>query len=994
MNSTRERLLASSMLGGAILMALASTGAAQAQTAAAKPATAAAATEVEEIVVTGSLFRRTDTETPSPVTVMTSETLQAAGITTVSDAIRSVSADGAGSIGTGFQSGFSGGGAAVSLRGLGVSSTLVLQDGLRSTNFPINDDGHNAYVDLNSIAFSMLSSVEVLKDGASSIYGADAIGGVVNLKMRKTFNGLKGSLEGGQASRGDADHSRAELAVGFGNYDEQGFNFYVGAEYQKDGRVRLHDRGFPFNTLDLSSIGGLDNNPADSSLTTGTPTAVVVRVAQTDLNNPLAGGTTILSNQAVALGGTANCANGTFTVTTGAVQGTSCKYDLQDQFLEAQPEQERYAYTAKLSFKINDNIEGYATGTYSSSSVSIRSAIPRSIRETAIYGGNPAISASVPGIVLPVYVCATGLNCATAPDRRLNPNNPFAAAFATDPSNGAARIYFRSATNGYGSDRVNEVIRGAAGLTGSFDKWNWKVDAVAARDNLQLTDHGFFNVAGLLNAINTGSYNFVNPSLNTAAVRNAVTPDVVTPSRSEMLSLDASVTRELWELPGGPMQLALGAQVRREELVNNTRVPRLDVFGLSVAAAYGQHTVKAAFFEVEAPVIKELVLGVSGRYDSYSEGFSHFSPKLTAKWTPLKELAFRGTYSQGFRAPTFAESGARSAFPGFSTFVPPAAFQLQHGGLTAAPTSNTNPYAQSYSLGSGVAGNPALNPETSTSYTLGVIAQPFRWLSATLDYYKVKKDGLIVTGPLGGQARNAYYSQSTSAAGCAAVAAVGTGYSCNLLDAPDPLFPNAMPRILIINVPFVNANALEDQGLDFSATATIDLPYEIRWTSKVETTYTLQHDLITPAGVQKYAGTLGPYELSSGNGTPKIRGNWQNTLNMGRYQLSATAYYVGKIKAVATDEGNLSTDCSAALYVGKSGDVNQFCYVKSFLDVDLNGSVEVREGLRIYANVGNLFDARAPIDPAGYTSSPNYMTTWHAAGVLGRTYKLGVKFEF
>jgi iron complex outermembrane receptor protein len=140
----------------------------------------------DTIVVTGTLLRRTDTETPSPVTVLTSDNLQKAGVTTIAEAIRSVSADSAGSIGTGFQTGFSAGGSAVSLRGLGVSSTLVLVDGLRSTNFPINDDGHNAYVDLNSIPFSLVDRVEVLKDGASSTYGADAIGGVVNLILRSS----------------------------------------------------------------------------------------------------------------------------------------------------------------------------------------------------------------------------------------------------------------------------------------------------------------------------------------------------------------------------------------------------------------------------------------------------------------------------------------------------------------------------------------------------------------------------------------------------------------------------------------------------------------------------------------------------------------------------------------------------------------------------------------------------------------------------------------
>lgn len=161
-----------------------------------------------EIVVTGTLFRDSNATSISPVTVLSAETLQRANITTAQDAIRSVSADSAGSISTGFRNGFSAGGAAVSLRGLGVSSTVVLIDGLRSANFPLNDDGHNAYVDLNSIPFSIVDRIEVLKDGASSTYGADAIGGVVNLISKKHFEGVEGPVQGGATERADGSHYR------------------------------------------------------------------------------------------------------------------------------------------------------------------------------------------------------------------------------------------------------------------------------------------------------------------------------------------------------------------------------------------------------------------------------------------------------------------------------------------------------------------------------------------------------------------------------------------------------------------------------------------------------------------------------------------------------------------------------------------------------------------------------------------------------------------
>jgi iron complex outermembrane receptor protein len=989
------------MICGAAVAVLGASQAA-AQTA---PAAQADQTQVEEIIVTGSLFRRTDTETPSPVTVLTSENLAHAGITTAAEAIRSISADGAGSIGTGFQSGFSAGGSAVSLRGLGVSSTLVLVDGLRSANFPINDDGHNAYVDLNTIPFSLIDRIEVLKDGASSSYGADAIGGVVNLKLKKTFVGVAGSMEAGETDRGDGEHKRADITFGYGDYEESGWNFYVNAEYQKDGRVTTHSRGFPYNNQDLTSIGGLDNNSADSNVTSATPTAIVALGTQSDLNNPLSGSSSLTpSGTYVDSAGktqnyynytalnTSNCTNGTYTVTTGSARGTTCKWNLVDTYNQVQPLQKRYAFNGRLSMRLSENVEAYVTGSYSSNEVDIKNQ-PRTIRNTQPFGASPSLSGL--NIALPVWICSTGTNCATAADRRLNPNNPYAAAFASNPASGAARIFYTFGDIPAGSNRVNEVIRGTAGLKGSFgDGWNWSVDAVGARDNLRIRQRGYLNIASLVNAINTGSYNFVDPSKNTEAVRNAISPDVVTNSHSSIMALDGTITHKLWTLPGGDMMLAVGGQIRKEVLENNNQNARLDTYGLTTSSAFGKHTVKAGFFEILAPVVDKLEINLSGRYDDYSEGFSHFSPKIGAKYTPMKQLAFRGTYSEGFRAPTFAESGPRSQYAGFSTYSTPASFQLAHGGLTSA--GNTNPYAQSYSLGSGLVGNPNLKPETSRSFTLGTIVQPTRWLSMTVDYYNVKKNNLIVSGSKISEARAAYYTKTNVADACAAVAAVGAGYSCNVVDSPDPLYPTALPRILIINAPFENASYSQTSGVDFSATANVGLWADAKLNSRVEVTHVLKYDLHTADGkVQKYAGTLGPYELSSGNGTPNWRANWQNTVSWDRYTLSATAYYVGKIKSVAADDYG-TTDCvKGNPYANGNTDIaNRFCYIKKFVYVDMNGTAQINDQVQLYANVGNVFDKRAPIAPGSYASNPNFLTTFHSPGVIGRTFKLGVRFTY
>ena len=938
-----------------------------------------------DVVVTGSLLRRTSTETPSPVTVLTSDTLLKEGINNVSDAIRSVSADGAGSISTGFQGGFSAGGSAVSLRGLGVSSTLVLIDGQRSTQFPLNDDGHNAYTDLNSIPFSIVDRVEVLKDGASSSYGSDAIGGVVNIILKKHITGIAGAIEGGISERGDAGNQRANLTLGYGDYDTKGFNVYVNGEYQRQNSLSVQDRGFPYNTADLSSIGGIDNNSADSSLTTATTNAVVRRTTQTDPNNPLSGGgaaTTVGQYQTLNLG---NCQRGTYTV-AGAAGGVGCQHDNTYEYSQILPKQVRYSANGRISARLGSDIEGYVEGIYAHDEVTILGA-PRPIRATQPFGGSPNLASSNPGLALPVYVCSAGVNCATAADRQLNPNNPFAALGSS------ARLYYLFGDIPQYTVRRNDLYRVASGVNGSLGNgYNFTIEGVYARDNFSVENHGNLNITNVLNAINTGAYNFVNPQLNTAAVRNFIAPTYTTPSYSAEASLDASISKTFLQLPGGDLQVLVGAQVRRENEHNNSNNPVGTVtvpggatytsplfFTANTSAAFGRHTVSSGFFEIDAPIVKQLEVNASGRYDSYSEGFNHFSPKVGVKFTPVPQIALRGTYSEGFRAPTFAENGPLSSFAGFSTFTPPASFVAAHN----APGSTSNPYSQAYSLGTALVGNPNLKPETSRSFTAGAVFQPLRWLSVTVDYYNIRKNNIIVTGPLSGAAKTAYFAGTPLPA----------GYTVNTVDAPDPLFPNALPRVLIINAPYVNAGHEDTSGLDVSATANFPITQNIRFISRVEVTdvFDLNLDPGGGAPVQKYVGTLGPYELSSGAGTPRIRGNWQNTIEAGPVSLTATVFYVSRIKEVAADEGSTDLSCAQNLYV--TGNTNNFCYIHAFVDTDLNAAVRVNDKFTFTFNVSNLLDVKAPIAPASY-SGVNYLPTWHLDGVIGRAFRAGANFKF
>jgi iron complex outermembrane receptor protein len=150
----------------------------------------------------------------------------------------------------------------VSLRGLSVNSTLVMIDGLRNANYPLADDGQKAFVDLNSIPFNAVERIETLKDGASSLYGADAIGGVVNIIMKSNYQGMSADASVGTSQHGGGDQYRFNADIGYGDLNTDKYNLYGDFEYQLDKRIRIDQRGFPFNTNDLTSIpGGQNNNP-------------------------------------------------------------------------------------------------------------------------------------------------------------------------------------------------------------------------------------------------------------------------------------------------------------------------------------------------------------------------------------------------------------------------------------------------------------------------------------------------------------------------------------------------------------------------------------------------------------------------------------------------------------------------------------------------------------------------------------------------------------
>jgi iron complex outermembrane receptor protein len=966
-----------------------------------------AAESGNDIVITGTLFRRTDTETPSPVTVITAEDIGKRGITTVQGAIQSLAANNGPALTNSFTANgaFAGGASSISLRGLTTSSTLVLFDGLRAAYYPLADDGTRNFVDLNTIPDEIVDRVEVLKDGASSTYGADAVAGVVNVITKKEIKGLHATAEAGISQRGDAANHRLSATFGYGDLAEQGFNVYLSGHYLDEAALYNRDRGYPFNTDDQTGIcantgptgarGACGPNNIQNGVTDGAfnglstrTTAFMVRPFDATNTTPLGsyqllngcGSLTPYSLTDAQLAATNVDAHGN-PLAVPVVPRDVCQQDLTHDYGQIEPVMRRWGASGHLTANIG-NSELTAELNYERSFTSY-TGLPSVIRANAPAGIDFAPYSTLQGatiLTLPVYICARGTtDPCTATNGTLNPNNPFAA------QGQVAQLIGRLPTSITYNSTLSQVYRAAIGLHGTFgDGWTYGIDGTAMVSKLQTTAKGYVYIQHLLDEINDGSYNFVNPELTSQAALDYLTPTQRLEQNSHLYQVQANIAKDLLQLPGGMLQVAVGGAFRHESLYDPSGNPDYAgaterYFTLNAFGAIGKREVESAYFEVNAPVLDSLEINASGRYDHYSSGQSNFSPKIGAKFTPIKQLAIRGTFSKGFRIPSFAESGALPT-TGYVTVNPaslPDSFTSQH--LTGGKFDT---YLTDYSIGETTVGNPNLKAEKSRNFTVGAVLEPIHNISFTVDYYNIEKTNAIT--PVNFQsAIDNYYTTGELTYNNVTI----------VQDAADVLNPNAQKRVAFAQGTFINANKIHTSGLDFGARGVFNLGSKVKFTTDVEATYIIDLNTTFPDGhTEHYAGTLGNYNLTAGSGTQRWKGNWQNTLDVGPWSLTATAYYTSGYNYSAEDQGNVAGDCG---YVPTNLDGNAYvgCNVKSFIDVDMHAQVKVAHRFTLYTDVLNVADRKPPIDAATY-GAYLYNPVVAEAGIIGRSFRVGAKVDF
>ncbi|MEO8016775.1 MAG: TonB-dependent receptor [Pseudomonadota bacterium] len=961
---------------------------------------------LEEVVVTGSILRRTDSETPSPVTVINAAELEQRGINTVSEAVQRLSANNAGTIQAGWNASgnFASGATAPSLRGLTVQNTLSVADGLRLAPYPYADDGQRNFVDLNTIPSGIVDRIEILRDGASSTYGADAIAGVVNVITKKEIKGLHIGGASALSQEGGGDENRFDLTWGFGDLESQGYNFYISGEYLKSDPLWARDRGYPFNTYDLTrkcgASGSCMNNTNWNGVTAEAGDVLssfngLQAIPGVTLVRPVtAAGTTQGAGRYQFLNPAAGCREWPTVNITANQSNTSplsiCEVNFQGAYQMLLPDIERTGLSVRFTANVGENAQFYTMANFYKTDT-FSTVVPQNLTGTP---PPPRPAGLGPyNVILPVYVCSTGVGTpngvntgCTAANGQLNPNNPFAGAGQT------AQALLRAPF-----PRTNETdsraIRAVVGVDGTFaEDWRYSASLTSSEIGVNRDQGGFMIPQRIMDVVARGTFNFSDPRATPQDVWDYMAPTASEYSTSRLWQAQGTIARDLFDLPGGAMQAALGASYRKESITApsanpaNNSAPYERYYTINAVGTAGSRDVKSAFFEINAPVLHQLELMASGRFDDYSTGQSNFSPKVGFKFTPIEQIAIRGTYSKGFRIPSFNEAFG----------LPTTGFVLRTADCAGAAAAyctahGNNAYATNqYAVGLTQIGNPELDPEKSTSFTAGLVIEPMHNLSFTLDYWSIEVKNLITGVTNTAPAEAAYYANNgvVDIPGLTVIPGIA-----------DPSFPNALPALGFIQSSFVNQDKQEVSGIDLGANLTIPLGDTLTLQSSLDASYLQKFELTTDAGVvSRYDGTLSPCNITSCSGAPKWRASWQNTVEFGKTTVSLTGYYTSGYDTAAVDLGGIRGDCLANAAAGAATlayvdgtPVN--CNAKPTWNADLTVRHKFNDKYTVYADVLNVFDIAAPFEPSAAYSTFWFNPSWAGPNILGRYFRLGAKID-
>jgi iron complex outermembrane receptor protein len=765
-----------------------------------KPAEAAAPAETD-VVVTGSRIKQDPNNSALPLQIITGQDLSREGINSPEQLISFLSANGNGADNLASNSDVVSGAArgtnglsAANLRGQGSAATLVLLNGRRIAAHGLQGSA----VDVNQIPFAAIQRIEILKDGASAIYGTDAVGGVINFITKTNFTGIDVSGFSDITQRGDAPIYRLSATAGWGKLDEQGFNVMGAVSKSWNSALFGNQRDF---------VNGNQPNRGLSIDTRGTPIATAFPINPTAAGVGITQGGTLLGGTgANALTGAGFTIPGTSALASGGVNplrlpggagcdsvdggmnydsvlwanptaGLACSWDTGRAATLQQPISTLTYYgraTARIAgqHEVFVEVTGsdanskkiFSNNQYSANNTSMPIAYPLNALTASTYNAvyNSIVSV-LPGVAgnygKPI---AFRWRCTDCGPREYDTNTKtFRAAIGIDGPLFAGWDYRAGAS--YASSSAVSTLGTGYSYRGVYSDATAVAKLVLAGADPNLVKVGLpdlraptapgASAPGIVGLFNAG---IINPFSATQTPQALAALQAVSAKgvklyggKYEVRQFDASVSGSLFHLPGGEVKVALGVDYRRESYTFNgsasgDQVQSPDIFNVAFdntnALSGVSRTVKAAYAEVLFPVFSMLELSAAGRVDDYTGFGSTFNPKFTAKFRPVDWLMFRGSYNTGFRVPSFNQ-----IFNGVTTSPNPGGTLVDPTLCPPGSTVGSSVGCAAITPESQSGGNLALRPETSKQYSFGAVFQPSRHFSATADFWSINVDNVIGT---------------------------------------------------------------------------------------------------------------------------------------------------------------------------------------------------------------------------------------------------------
>ncbi len=692
------------------------------------------AQEMDRIEVTGSRIKKAEIEGQVPVNTITREDIAQSGLTSVADIVQQLTGSGS-SLNTRFNSsgnfgfpasgaGVGAGSATVDLRHLGSQRVLVLVDGIRWVN-ESSASGVSGSTDLNTIPVSIIERIEVLEDGASAIYGSDAIAGVVNIITRRSFDGVSATVYYGEFDEG-GDTKSGDLAFG-GSGDN--FSFFLGASTtEQDGisSTRYEPGSVP--------VPGTGVNFGSSATPNG----------RFDFTNPVTG---LRNNLTTPRGQTfPNGAN----FPQDFIPFNSAQRFNFSQFNLMLTPSERKGVFGQGRFDFNDSVSGYMRVLYNQRE-SLNQAAPEPIflgpGNGNFWADNIVISASNPFSPFPFDLNAGNINIV-----------------ARRPIEGGPRQFYQDVDTWYFG----------AGLEGTWEfgdnAYFWDLNYARSSNEADQTNFGSYNIRRISTALGpiagcnadpacTPLNIFDGPGSITPAMLAYIQPIIHDSSKNELQLVSANMSGDLFELPAGPLSFAVGTEYRK---YNGSYSPD----ALTVAGEYngvpslptgGEYDISEYYAEFNVPIYaageSKLDLSAAARYSDYSTFGGETTGKLGLRWQFSDEFLLRGTYAQGFRAPSIGELfGSAARFD--AVIDDPCLIGVDGSPRRADCTAFGVPAGAEQSnaqISVSTGGNALLNPEEADSYTAGFVWSPSfasesGWserLDMEFTYYSHEIDGAI-----------------------------------------------------------------------------------------------------------------------------------------------------------------------------------------------------------------------------------------------------------